>query len=340
MAITSGVGPHNAWLNVDGAQFQIEHGNVSQSAERKTSSFSGVVPMGTPGARQTFAALSAGTTTTISVETRGQTATLITGEIDEVGFDYLHRQIHFSGRDMSAKLHEHITSEKWLNKKPSEIVQDLAGRVGLSGNIIASTVKAGKQLQQDFVKLSENNSFARIIHEMSRLDGARWWVDALGKFNYVPYGSQIGVYSISINQDSEPIVSDCLSLNIRHNLQAGRPQQVTVKGWHPKKREIVSSSSNVGGNGPARSYNYQVPTITQDGASRHSKSEAAEKARHEFTISATVVGDPSVQVGMGLQLSGSDFDQTFDIDCVHHDFGMSGHLTHITARSGNGRSAS
>ena len=59
-------------------------------------------------------------------------------------------------------------------------------------------------------------------------------------------------------------------------------------------------------------------------------------------MSATVVGDPSVQAGMGLQLSGSNFfDQVFDIDTVTHDFGMGGHLTHITARSaGQGRSAS
>jgi hypothetical protein len=50
-------------------------------------------------------------------------------------------------------------------------------------------------------------------------------------------------------------------------------------------------------------------------------------------VNATVVGDTSVAAGMGLQLSGTQFDQTFEIDSVHHDFGMGGYRTSITARS-------
>lgn len=297
--------------------------------------------MGLAGARQAFAGLAAGEEASITVMTRGQTSTLITGEVDEVSFDYIRREIHFCGRDKSAALHENISSEKWINKLPSDIVRDLIGRVGLSGNVTGSSVKAGKQLQQDFVKLSENSTFARIIHEMARIDGCRWWIDPNGMFHYVPYGSQHGVYSIFINQESEPISSDCVELKVSHNLQAGRPIAVTVKGWHPKKRQIFRYTSNVEGSGPMREWSYQVPTLTQDHATRRAKSEATERARHEFLVTATVVGDPSVQAGMGLQLSGSDFDQVFEIDHVAHEFGMSGHLTHIAARSPkSGRSAS
>src|SRR6185437_11160864 len=117
------------------------------------------------------------TSASVSVLTRGQLSTLITGALDEVSFDYIRREIRFQDRDKSSKLHEGITSEKWVNRLPSEIVQDLIGRVGLSGNVTASTVQAGKQLQQDYVKLSENNSYARIIHELARLDGVSWWID-------------------------------------------------------------------------------------------------------------------------------------------------------------------
>lgn len=334
MAISQGFGPHATWLNC-GGQWPIEHGNVAQSAERKTSTFSGVIPMSWPGARSFFASVDNGADASINVMTRGQMSTLITGALDHVEFDYIKRNIHFVGRDKSSKLHEMTTSEKWLNKKPSEIVQDLVARAGIDvGNIAASQVQAGKQLQQDFVKLSENNTFARIIHEMARLDGARWWIDQHGKFNYVLYGNPQGMYSVNIQQDSEPIRSDCVELRVKHNLQAGRPHEVTVKGWHPKKRQIFTGTSNVEGKGPKRSWNYQVPTLTQDKADRHAKSEANEKARHEFTASVTVAGDPSVQAGMGLQVNGTDFDQTLDIDTVHHEFGMSGHITHITARSG------
>jgi hypothetical protein len=45
-------------------------------------------------------------------------------------------------------------------------------------------------------------------------------------------------------------------------------------------------------------------------------------------VRAAVVGDPVVPAGMGLTLTGTDyFDQIFDIDTVHHDFGMRGHTS-------------
>lgn len=338
MAISSGFGPHAAWLNVGEDSFPIEHGNVSQSAEKTTSSFSGVIPMSIVGAQTKFANMVADEEATITVQTRGQTATLITGSIDTVRFDYIHRTINFAGRDKSAKLHEEVSSEKWLNKKPSEIVQELTNRVGLSGKITASSVQAGKKLEKDYVKLTQNHTFAKVIHEMARIDGARWWVDPNGEFNYAMADSETSTYTININQNTRPISADCLQLRISHNLQAGRPQEITVKGFHSKERKIITSVSNVSGKGPKRSFIYHVPTIDDDRASRHAKSEAAERSRQEITVTAVIVGDPTVQAGMKLQLNGTDFDQSLDIDTVQHDFGMSGHTTHITAKSaGAGR---
>jgi hypothetical protein len=45
---------------------------------------------------------------------------------------------------------------------------------------------------------------------------------------------------------------------------------------------------------------------------------------------------------MGLSLTGTKhFDQSFEMDTVHHEFGMRGHTTQITARSATkGRTAS
>lgn len=339
MAITSGVGPHAAWLNVNGT-WPIEHGSVSQNAQRRSSSFSVSLPMDYPGAREALANVG-DNEATVTVMTRGQTATLITGEADSVEFDYIARVIHVTGRDKSAKLHAVKTSEKWANKKPSEIVQDLIGRVGLSGNVTGSQVQAGKKLQQDFVKLSDNVSYAYIIHKLAQFDGARWWVDPDGTFNYAPIGSPQGSYSITINQDTQPISADCKYLRVMRNIQAGKTIQTTVKSWHPKKKQVFQYQSNVEGNGSVQQFNYHIPTLEQDHVQRYAQSQATEKARHELTVHATVVGDPSVSAGMGLQLNGTDFDQTFDIDTVHHEFGMSGHTTSITARSAKeGRSAS
>jgi hypothetical protein len=340
MAITQGAGPHAAWLTVDGATFPIEHGDVSQHAKKKTSSFSAAIPMSYPGARETLANLG-DNEAVVTVMTRGQTSTLFTGEVDTTDFDYIGRIIRVTGRDKSAQLHDNQTSEKWLNKKPSEIVEDLIGRVGLAGNIFPSQIKAGKKLEQDFVHLSDAVTFAQVIHKMAEFDGCRWFVDANGQFHYVSVGSPTGIYSITINQDEQPISSDCMMLRIRRNVQAGKGVKAIVKAWHPRKKQIFQYESNVEGKGSTKTYSYDIPTLDIDQARRHARSKATEIARHEITVHAQVVGDPSVSAGMGLQVSGTDFDQVYDIDAVHHEFGMSGHRTSITARSAKeGRQAS
>src|SRR2546425_10400863 len=119
MAITSGAGPHSASLSVDGATFPIEQGSVEQQATRKSSTFSAAIPLSYPGAEATLANIG-DNVTTITVSTRGIEATLLTGEIDTTSFDYIGRTIRVHGRDKSAKLHENMSSEKWINKKGSE----------------------------------------------------------------------------------------------------------------------------------------------------------------------------------------------------------------------------
>ena len=340
MAITSGVGPHAAWLNCNGT-WPIEHGQVSQSAKRRTSSFSCTVPLSYPGAYAALANLGDNTATITVMSVAGE-GTLFTGEVDEVEFDYIRRSIHVSGRDKSKKLHENQSNDKWVNKKTTDIVQDLIGRVGLSGNIAAAGVMAGKKLEQDYVKLTSNLNFAQIISKLAQIDGARWWVDQNGIFQYVPYGSPNGSYSIEIQQQSDPISSDTIEFKIRRNVNAGKSIQTTVKSWHPRKKQIFQYQSNVPGNGGPLIYDYHLPTLQQQDVTKRAQSRAMGKAIHELTVIATVIGDPAIHAGMGLSVSGTEyFDQTYDMTHVNHNFGMSGYLTHITAQSPKeGRSAS
>jgi hypothetical protein len=159
-------------------------------------------------------------------------------------------------------------------------------------------------------------------------------------FHYVPLGNPTGIYTLNINQTTQPISSDCLELKVVVDLKAAQPHEVTIKAWHPRQKQVNGFTATRPGRGSGtRSYNYHVPAATMDHVTRYANSLADEKIRHEITVAATVVGDPTVSASMGLQLVGTAFDQQLDIDTVHHDFGMSGHRTHITARAASaGRS--
>lgn len=334
MAITSGAGPHFAFLNVGGGSFPIERGSVEQQAVRKSSTFSAALPMSLSGATETFANLG-DNEATITVSTRGITGTLITGEIDMVHFDLIGRTIRVNGRDRSAKLHENMSSEKWINKNGSEIVTDLCSRIGLKCSAEASSLMAGKMLQQDYVRLSDNVSFAKIIHKLAEFDGARWWVDATGTLNYVSAGSPAGMYTLNyVPPVNGYITADFMKLHITRNVQAGKDISVKVRSWHPKDKKVYEKEYTVGGNGKPLKYNYDLPNLKQDHVDKHAKSRADEISRHELKLDASIVGDPSVNVAMGLVLTGTGYwDQVYEMDCIHHEIGMTGHRTHITARA-------
>lgn len=342
MAITSGVGKHSAWLNAGGGRFLIQRGDVKLSAQRKSSEFCCLIPMSAEGAYDTLAQIGGDEPITIEVMTRGQNTTLFSGSIDEVSFDYIGRTMRVKGRDKSSGLHGNKSSEKWVNKSTTDIIRELIGRIGLVGKFDDMQNMAGKILEQDFVKLSDNVSYAYVIHKLAERDGARWWVDAQGVFHYAPIGSTRGTYSIYVDQNSRPIRSDCLHLRVAHNKEAAKTVNVDLKAWHPKDKKVYRHTAVIPGFGGTKRYSYHIPTLKQDQVEAHAKAQANEKARHELKVSATVVGDPSVAAGMGLSLKGADYyDQTFDIDTVVHEFGMSGHTSHITARSAkSGRSAS
>jgi hypothetical protein len=342
MAVNSGVGSHFAFISVDGQQFPLERGRVSQNATRRSSSFSGALPLSYPGAESAFAGLG-DNIAVITVITRGTSAPLVTGEVDLVNFDYIKREIHFTGRDKSAKLHQNKTAEKFLNKTPSSIVQDLTGRVGMPCSIQeGGTLLAGLKLQQDYVRLSDNVSFAYVIHKLAEFDGARWYVDGSGTFHYIVGSNSAGTYTINYQPPGPGyITSDAMELRIARNVQAGKSVNVQVKSWHPKKKQMFQGYTNIPGRGGPLQYNYDLPGLLQDHVNQHSLAMANERARHEIKVTASVVGDPTVYAGMGLQLNGTNYwDQTYDIDTVEHEIGMTGHRTHITALATvNGRSA-
>ena len=252
MAISSGYGPHSAWLTVDGQTFLIKSGSVAFEATRKGSTFSCVIPLDTQGmVERTFGPSLGDNKASITVSSIGQTATLITGEIDETDFDYISGQLSISGRDATAKLHDTKSAEKWVNKKPHEIVKDIAGRVGLDADVDPVSLKAGRIIEIDWTKMTDGVSYGAILHKLAEFMGAHWSVkDSTLKFKSTP--NQGAPYTINCSFVNGKVVSDCLRLRIRRNVQAGKPVKVDVKSWHTRKKQAFTGSYQIGGNGTSR----------------------------------------------------------------------------------------
>jgi hypothetical protein len=339
MAISSGVAPHLAWLSVNGAMFPVQSGSAEQAATRSSSTFSAEIPLQYPGALDTLATLSDNTASVI-VMSHGVTAPLVTGEIDSVDIKFIEGMISVHGRCKSAKLHEKKSSEKWVNKKTGQVVQDLASRAGLSVQADPGLLNAGKFVNIDWARVTDGISFASVIHKMAELDGARWWTDASGNLQYRYVNSPAGIYTLNYSP-GPPISADFFTLTVKFNIQAAKQQKVTVKSWHPKQKKVNQGQASAGGSGGPVEYNYHIPNLTPEQAQQYAKSKAAEHARHAYTLNAHCVGDPSIDVAMALALSGTGyFDGQYQIDSVHHHFGNSGHDMEISAKTpGQGKSS-
>src|SRR6185437_7972640 len=344
MAVSSGVGPHYAWLNVNGQNLPLEDGGVCRTATRKSGHFSGLIPLWYPGVEQTLAGLG-DNTAAVSVQTRGQYATLMTGEIDLVEFDYICGVAKVAGRDSSAKLHTIKSAEKWVNKKPHEIIQDLAGRVGLNVNIDPASLFAGRYVEIDWAKLTDGVSYAGVIHKLCEFMGAHWFMDQNGTLNVKSTANNAAPYVIEYSHDpaTGEIVSDALLLEVRRNVQAGKGVKVTINSWHERKKKAFVGTYTIGGNGTTQNYAYHLPGLTQDHVDQHAMARARDPARHEIEVVAELVGDPSITINQPLQLNGTAFSQTLSIDSIDDAFGMRGHTMRISAKSaksGRGGSAS
>jgi hypothetical protein len=331
MAVSSGVGQHAAWLTVNGATFPLESGSVEQSKTRSSSTFHGELPLGYPGALAALGGLGENSAA-VTVLCRGAAVPLIVGEVDSVVAKFGDAGlISVSGRCKSAKLHQKKTSDKWINRKPGEIVQELASKAGLSVQADPGLMKAGKFVNIDWTKITNGIPLAAAIHKLAEMDGAKWWCDKTGTLHYSYAGATGGVYTVSYSP-GPPITADFLSLTATRNVQAAKGAKVTVKSWHPKDKKVNKGEASAGGGG--LEYEYQLPNLKPEQAQQHAKSKAKEHARHAVTISAHVVGDPAIDVAMTLAVMGTGaFDGGYEIDAIHHNFGMGGYTMEITAKT-------
>jgi len=338
MAISQAVRAHAAWVTVNGQKFLLKSGSATQTAAKKSSTFSGDLPMDLPGAMALFTTLGENSTT-ISVMSGNGEVTLLEGEIDNVQFGFIEGVINFSGRDKSAKLHATKSSEKFINQKNSDVVKTLAQRVGLSADVDESKLNAGKMVQIDWTKLTDGLSFASIIHKIAEMEGCRWWVSK-GTLHFKNSDSDAAAYPI-VYVPGPTKSADFLKLVISRNVQAGKTVKVKVSSWNTRKKQAFIATSTVEGVGGTTEYNYHVPGLTQDHAFQHAKSKAFEHCKHEFHLTVDCAGDVNIDVSMKLRLRGTIyFDQDYDMENVVHHFGMGGHRMCITSKGPKkGRSA-
>jgi len=339
MPITSGIAPVNGWVEVGGQQLQVIHCVVRFTAVGGDNTLTARIPL-TPYF-DTVAPLT-GTEQKITAVVQGQSGTfqLMEATIKLIVFELTHTQITIQGYQGLFKLAERKTTDTWTNKKGSDIVGDLVQRAGLPFASMPSKVMAGKKVGQDYVKLTNGDSYFTVAQTLGHLDGRRLYMDEQGTVNYKPAGTGGGSYSVHWKKPtrSSPMQSDCLDIRVTHNLDASAPQQSTFSGFKPSDKQVKSGTHTTPGTGEPKQHYQEVPNIEAEQAQEYALNQAERSASHEWEMQVTVVGDPSIKLDGNMQLSGTgtDLDQSYPIDEVQHSFGINGYTTTVNAKGKKG----
>ena len=341
-AITKGIAPENGWVEINGQRFQVIHCSVKFTSTGADNRLDAKLPLTPKGYFETLVPLT-GNDQKISAIVQGQSGTFTLMQeatIKEIVFELTHTTINIAAFGGLYKLAEHKTTDTWTNKKGHEIVGDLVQRVGLQYSSTPSKVMAGKKTGKDYVKLTNGDSYFTVAHMLGQLDGRRLFMDENNVVNYKPAGSNGNSYSVHWKKPdaSHPMVSDCLDIRVRHNLDASAPRQVTVSGWkHSEKKNNTATYTAPGTGTPVQDYQ-EVPNVEQTQAQEYALNKAEQGSSHEWELQVTVVGDPSIKVAGNIQLSGTGtvMDQTYPIDTVTHNFGINGYTTTVNSKGKKG----
>ncbi len=311
------------FISIGGFMLAVEEAEVHQSKTKKSDTFSAKFP--TSGGIASFLAGADPTQLEAQVIVNG--APLCDGLIDHIDVSWSGMSVSVSGRDKAAKLIDSLSSEKFLNKKPSEIVQEIAGRRGLSAEADSGGDNAGKIFKDTWDAITHRHSEWSVIQWLGDHFGMNAYMTG-GKVYFKDVDEQLPAFQVNYTPPTpESYASgNFIALETSRNVILGRPVKTNVLSRHDKEKKTHTAKEEKGGSGDPLIYNYVLPRATDDQVKRIAKKKHKENCRHEFAVRIDMPGDESVNVRMGLQLSGtgSAFDRLYELDGVEHRISATG----------------
>jgi len=267
---------------------------------------------------------------------------IFTGNVDHADMDFASREFSISGRDTGAALVDSQTSEKFLNQTPTQVVQTIASRHGLSVVSDTPSGNAGKILSADFDAISHRFSEWTFINKIAEHFGMVAYITN-GTLYFKNYDETLPAYQIKYVAPTPSSYESgtFIELKASRSLVLGRPVKVNVNSHNHRQKKVVSASmTSSGGQGVPLIYNRTIHGLSQDQANTIAKAKLAEVQSHELTIDKLEFpGDESVNARMSFVLSGTGtpLDQSYDAKSIEHRVSMTeGYRTGVSIKNKKG----
>ena len=250
------------------------------------------------------------------------------GRVDEVDFDWVAMTIDLTGRDLTAPLIDHKTSEKYVNQTASQVAAKLAKTYGLATKITATKTKVGRYYEIDHVDLKSDRTEWDLLTYLARQEGFVVFVQ--GKtlhFQPRPNESQDPwVIDYTPVANGSPPVSNVEALNTQRSLTVAKGIEVTVTSWNSKSKRAFKRKSVRRGGGDLQKYAYTIAGLTPDEAQKRADKIRDEISRHERRLSFSGPADNVLTIAdvIKLQGTGTAFDQVYYPESIQRSVAASG----------------
>jgi len=264
------------------------------------------------------------------------TTQMFTGYADYATIDWATRLITLRGRDNTSGPLDKKTNEKWLNKQPQDVIQDLAQRSGLQVEFSGQGGdKAGRKYKDDYNRITELDSHWNVIVKLAKELGCI--ANVKGNTLYITPWDQAngGTYTVNYRGPSagSPARGDVLRLQTGRDLQIAKGVQVTVNSWQQKEAQAIRSQQGQSG---GIEHTLKAANLTQQQADSIAKGRLGEIQSHERTITVVAPGDVNISPQMKLRLrgTGTGADMEYVISDIDHRWSWAqGYIMTIRGRN-------
>lgn len=239
------------------------------------------------------------------------------------------------GRDYTADLIETKTVEAFVNRTSSEIATELAGRHGLTADVVATTTPVGQyyQLEHDRVELDEISRTTTewdLLVYLAKHEQYDVWVSGR-TLHFRPKVKQDDADPFVVEWSSNPNASNTMRLQLCRALTIAKGVKVTVKSWNPKTKQsftktVQSQGTKLATNVEPQQYVLTVPGKTEEEALRMANAHLAEISKHERRVTAVMPGNAELTPRDIVEVrgTGTTWDQRYFIDEIDRDISFDG----------------
>lgn len=268
------------------------------------------------------------------------------GRSDRVQLDLEQQMVRISGRDYTGLLVDKKTSEKFRNMVASDVIVDLAQKVGLETKVQATTTQVGQYYDSEHVVMNGNQqselSYWSLMVYLAQHEGMNLWVDGKTVFLQPPSSPTDNPLKVAYRYSSATSPTPRASqphIVLERGLTLVRDISVTVISWNHENKKAVKAVAtsqksprpphggpvSTGTYIPVQNYRFNIPGLTKDQAMQEAQSRLSDLSKHERRIALeNWPGDLTTTPRNWVTLTGTktDFDQSYLIERIERTISM------------------